>query len=60
MTHQHAAAFCMIEYAAADESQREVIWNSRDGLPPSFILSRETGQPLLLKDRLEYQSRDRQ
>jgi|GEM_PF-1550979 len=32
--HAHGEAFCLMAYASRDGSQREVLWNSRDGVTP--------------------------
>ena len=47
MSHQrnargcfHQEAFCLMQYASKDGSERELIWNSRDGVTPFCILSR--------------------
>ncbi len=40
MKHQHAEAFCLMEYASADGNEVEFIWNSRDGVTPFTVMSR--------------------
>jgi hypothetical protein len=38
----HPEAFCLMQYASKDGSERELIWNSRDGVTPFCILSRSS------------------
>lgn len=38
--YNHAEAFCLMQYATEDGSERELIWNSRDGVTPMYITSR--------------------
>lgn len=33
--YQHAEAFCLMQYASKDGSEREIVWNSRDGVTPA-------------------------
>ncbi len=39
----HAEAFCLMTYEADDESERETVWNSRDGVAP-FVISLRSGK----------------
>lgn len=39
----HAEAFCLMTYEADDGSEREVIWNSRDGVTP-FVITLRSGK----------------
>jgi hypothetical protein len=38
--HRHAEAFCLMTYATDDGSETERIWNSRGGVTPFYIRSR--------------------
>jgi hypothetical protein len=38
--YQHGEAFCHMTYASKDGGETEVIWNSRDGVTPFIICSR--------------------
>jgi hypothetical protein len=38
--HNHTEAFCLMTYETKDRSEREVLWNSRDGVTPFGITSR--------------------
>lgn len=44
MTHQHAEAFMLMAYVSDDGTQGEVVWNSRDGVTPFVISSRDGTQ----------------
>lgn len=39
--HLHAEAFCLMKYATDDRSVVEWIWNSRDGVTPLCIMTRD-------------------
>lgn len=41
--HQHREAFCLMTYRSDDESEEELIWNSRDGVTP-FSLTLRSGK----------------
>lgn len=41
--HKHAEAFALMNYASDDGTERERIWNSRDGITP-FVISSRTGK----------------
>src|SRR5689334_10292135 len=38
--YNHGEAFCLMTYATAD-GEKEVLWNSRDGVTPFMILSKD-------------------
>lgn len=38
--YKHKEAFCVMEYASDDGRYREFLWNSRDGVTPFVITSR--------------------
>lgn len=38
--HRHGEAFCLMTYLAKQTGEREVLWNSRDGVTPFIIPSR--------------------
>ena len=40
----HGEAFCLMTYEADDGSEREIVWNSRDGVTP-FVISLRSGKP---------------
>lgn len=39
--HRHAEAYCLMWYQSRDESVSEYIWNSRDGVTPFTVHSRD-------------------
>ena len=39
--NNHAEAFCLMRYATKDGRESEIIWNSRDGVTPFGISSRQ-------------------
>jgi hypothetical protein len=39
--HQHAEAFCLMKYSSDDSMIVEWLWNSRDGVTPFIIRSRD-------------------
>jgi len=39
--YNHGEAFCLMTYQSRDGSAREVLWNSRDGVTPFIISSRD-------------------
>lgn len=39
--HNHVEAFCLMKYASADGKLVEHIWNSRDGVTPFIVSSRD-------------------
>lgn len=39
-THSHGEAYCLMQYKT-DDGELEVIWNSRDGVTPFIILSKD-------------------
>lgn len=41
MKHDHLEAFCLMTYASEDRAITERIWNSRDGVTPFVVHSRE-------------------
>lgn len=41
--HQHEEAFCLMQYETDDGTEREWIWNSRDGVTP-FALRLRSGR----------------
>jgi len=43
MGYRHVEAFCLMTYRADDDSEEEVIWNSRDGVTP-FVISLRSGK----------------
>jgi hypothetical protein len=45
-THKHGEAFMLMVYEARDRSEREQVWNSRDGAAPHEIRSATTGVEL--------------
>jgi hypothetical protein len=44
---QHVEAYCLMTYASEDGSEREVLWNSRDGVTPFVIYSPSTGTEMM-------------
>jgi hypothetical protein len=36
----HGEAFCLMKYRSDDNSEEEILWNSRDGVTPFMITSR--------------------
>ena len=38
--YNHAEAFCLMKYASDDGSVSEILWNSRDGVTPFSIISK--------------------
>lgn len=40
MSHEHKEAFCLMTYATEDDTETEIIWNSRDGMTPFMIMNR--------------------
>lgn len=47
MKHNHAEAFAVMRYASKDGSVTEKLWNSRDGVTPFTLMSKD--------DRVEMQ-----
>lgn len=47
MKHNHAEAFALMKYASKDGAVVEMIWNSRDGVTPFTLMSKD--------DRVEMQ-----
>jgi len=43
MTYNHSEAFCLMKYRSDDETEEEIIWNSRDGVTP-FVISLRSGK----------------
>lgn len=41
--YNHAEAFCLMEYVSDDGTEKEVIWNSRDGVTP-FVITLKSGK----------------
>jgi hypothetical protein len=39
--HRHAEAFCLMTYRTEDGAEIERIWNSRDGVTPFIVSSRD-------------------
>jgi hypothetical protein len=39
--YNHSEAYCLMVYATEDRSEVETIWNSRDGVTPFCIKSRD-------------------
>lgn len=39
--HNHAEAFCLMRYESKDGRIVELLWNSRDGVTPFMILSKD-------------------
>lgn len=48
--HKHAEAFMLMTYASDDGRIREVLWNSRDGVTPFIIGSKDQKTDLVHKD----------
>jgi hypothetical protein len=42
--YRHAEAFAVMEYISDDGSEREKVWNSRDGVTP-FVITLPSGKP---------------
>jgi len=42
-TYRHAEAYCLMRYRADDGSEKEIIWNSRDGVTP-FVITLRSGK----------------
>jgi hypothetical protein len=42
--HDHKEAFCLMQYRSKDGTESEQIWNSRDGVTPFGVLSRNGKQ----------------
>ena len=43
--YNHAEAFCLMQYSSDDGTEREVLWNSRDGVTP-FVISSRNGKKM--------------
>ena len=43
--YNHVEAFCLMEYATSDGTEREILWNSRDGVTP-FVLHSRSGREM--------------
>jgi hypothetical protein len=43
--YRHREAFCIMQYRSKDGTEAERLWNSRDGVTPFMILSRN-GTPM--------------
>lgn len=50
MKHNHPEAFRLMEYVSEDDTEREVLWNSRDGVTPFIISSPTSGVELIHKN----------
>lgn len=44
--HQHVEAFRLMLYSSADGEEIEAIWNSRDGVAPFVVVSRDNAREL--------------
>lgn len=44
MSYKHAEAYCLMTYRSDDETEEEIIWNSRDGVTP-FTITLRSGKP---------------
>ena len=49
MAYTHKEAFCIMQYRSQDGTEAEQLWNSRDGVTPFSITSRN-GKPMLHDD----------
>lgn len=49
--HQHAEAFLIMAYVSEDGRMQELIWNSRDGVTPFMVRSRD-GKTMLQHVRM--------
>lgn len=41
--YEHAEAFCLMTYRSDDDTEEEVVWNSRDGVTP-FVITLRSGK----------------
>lgn len=39
--YKHAEAFCVMQYASDDGTITETLWNSRDGVTPFMLISKD-------------------
>jgi hypothetical protein len=44
-SYKHPEAFCLMHYQSDDGSESEILWNSRDGVTP-FIIRSRNGQEM--------------
>lgn len=44
ISYKHKEAFCLMQYRSDDGTEAEVLWNSRDGVTPFCITSRNGKQ----------------
>lgn len=47
---EHAEAFCLMKYASRDGQVQETLWNSRDGVSPFTIVSKDGTKELFHVD----------
>jgi hypothetical protein len=50
MNHEHKEAYCLMKYQTMDKLETEYIWNSRDGVTPFGVKSRNTKKDLFHVD----------
>lgn len=47
MPHKHREAFCLMKYMTDDKTEKEFLWNSRDGVTPFVIHSATSGKKMM-------------